>query len=136
MGRCHLHHSSVAHLRLLSLNWCTSPCRTRQIASIAFGSGLAIVAHPCTHLFIDSSKPVARLDAVLSTLHPRSMMKFGTLSAIVTISCEARTRGENESNSFFSQPREFPVAETLWGPPGPGRGQSPAPWNCRWRVRF
>ena len=51
-------------------------------------------------------------------------------------SCEARTRVENEINIFFSQPREFPVAETLWGPPGPGRGQSPAPWNCRWRVRF
>src|SRR5450631_77509 len=44
---------------------------------------------------VDSSKPTSRLDAVLSTLHPRSMLNFGTLSATAMISCEATTSVEN-----------------------------------------
>src|SRR6266436_1560193 len=40
-----IQHSLVARLRLLSLNLCTSPCRTGQIATIVFEAGLALVAH-------------------------------------------------------------------------------------------
>jgi hypothetical protein len=37
--------SSVAYLRLPQSSWCTSFCRTGQIATIAFEAGLALVAH-------------------------------------------------------------------------------------------
>ena len=85
-----IQHSSAAHRRLERFHRYTSPGQTGQIVTIWFEADPA----PVAQLLIDSFKPTLRLDPVLSTLQPRSMLNCGTLFATGVSSCEASTRIE------------------------------------------
>ena len=114
----------------------TFSCRTAQTATIPIEADSLPLARQSAHLFIVALKPAFGSNAeALSILHPRSMLKFATSSATVTISYEARTRVENETNILPSE--RFLVANSLrdvslTGAPSPGApvmkiNQSPWP---------